>query len=68
MLRSACQTIDFKGSPESDDNATDEKVSAFCNTYQAALAGDVKSRPPQTAPAVTASLPQCPKRGIQRLH
>ena len=51
-----------------DDGATDEKVAAFCSTYQSSLAEDVKSRLPQQAPIVTVPLPQRPRRGIQRLH
>lgn len=51
-----------------DDGDTDRRTEEFRAAYQASLAEDVKSRLPASAPVVTASLPQRPRRGIRRLR
>ena len=51
-----------------NDADTDARVERFRNTYQAALAEDVRQRLPQQAPVVTAPAPQRVRRGIQRIR
>ena len=52
-----------------DDADTDTRVERFRNTYQAALAEDVRQRLPQQAPVVmTPAAPQRNRRGIQRIR
>lgn len=51
-----------------DDADTDQRVQDFCAAYQTSLSEDIKKRLPEQAPTLTASLPQRPRRGIQRIR
>lgn len=51
-----------------DDGGTDTRVAAFLKTYQAALSQDVRARLPEKAPVVPRTIPERPKRGIQRIR
>lgn len=51
-----------------DDADTDQRVQDFCAAYQSSLSEDIKKRLPEQAPTLTASLPQRPRRGIQRIR
>jgi len=50
------------------DEDTDRRTAAFCETYQQALADDVRQRLPQQPPLVTPPVPKRARRGIQRIR
>lgn len=51
-----------------NDEDTDARVKAFCETYRNMLSQDIRKRLPSDAPMMSAPAPARPRRGIVRVR